>query len=176
VVGTFWKPLLSLADRIWNLGQSLWILALPLIVLKLTGVIAWSWWWVLAPLWIIGIVVLPFLCLLVAGTCWDKRSRWLFGEYQDEEYGEPRLGGLAGGWPREVSLGRFRRSGTFPATLTARQDRGYRSRASRPKSVSCMNACHGVALRGVLPLPLSRKTLTFVTGIIRRHRKAIGSR
>jgi hypothetical protein len=39
-----------------------------------------------------------------------------------------------------------------------------------------MNACHGVALRGVLPLPLSCKTLTFVTGIIRRDRKTIGSR
>ncbi len=106
------KPLLSLAGPIWNLGQSLWILALP--VLKLTGVIAWSWWWVLAPLWIGGIVVLPVLCLLVAGTWWDRRSRRLLGDYQDEEYGEPRPGGLAdGGWPWEVSLGKFRRSGTF---------------------------------------------------------------
>jgi hypothetical protein len=117
VVATFCrKPLLSLADRIWNLGQSLWILVLP--ALKLTGVIAWSWWWVLAPLWIIGIVVLPFLCLflclLVAGTWRDRRSRRLFGDYQDEEYGEPRSGGLAGGgWPWEVGLGRFRRSGAF---------------------------------------------------------------
>jgi hypothetical protein len=143
VVATFrGKPLLSLADGIWNVGQSLWILALPLIVLKLTGVvawswwwvlaplwsdgfvlpfrlnlpgirariwnlgqrlalpalivlkltglIAWSWWWVLAPLWIIGIVVLPFLCLLVARAWWDRRSRRLFGDYQDAEYGEPR--------------------------------------------------------------------------------------
>ena len=116
VVATFrGKPLPLLADRIWNVGQSLWILALPaLIVLKLTGVITWSWWWVLAPLWIIGIVVLPFLCLLVAGTWRDRRSRRLFGDYQDEEYGEPRSGGLTGsGWPWEVSLGGFRRSGTF---------------------------------------------------------------
>ena len=153
VVATFrGTPLLSLADRIWNVGQSLWILALPLIVLrltgiidwswwwvsaplwidgfvlplrsnlpgigariwnlvqrlavpglivlKLTGLIAWSWWWVLAPLWIIGIVVLPFLCLLFAGTWRARRSRRLFGDYQDDEYGEPRSGGLAGGgWP-----------------------------------------------------------------------------
>lgn len=27
-------------------------LTIAFIVLKLTGVIAWSWWWVLAPLWI----------------------------------------------------------------------------------------------------------------------------
>ena len=128
------KPRLPLADRVWNLGQSLWILALPalivlkltgviawswwwvlaplwitgiavlpfgfnlpetgariwnlgqrlalpaLIVLKLTGVIAWSWWWVLAPLWIIGIAMLPFLFLLVAGTWQDRRNSRLFGD------------------------------------------------------------------------------------------------
>lgn len=27
------------------------LLQIAFIVLKLTGVIAWSWWWVLAPLW-----------------------------------------------------------------------------------------------------------------------------
>jgi len=71
------KPLLLLADRISNLGQGLWILALPaLIALKLTGVIPWSWWWVLTPLWIIGIIVIAFLFLLVAGTWQDRRQRW----------------------------------------------------------------------------------------------------
>ena len=36
------------------------LLALLFIALKLTDVIAWSWWWVLAPLWIpvtLGLVV-----------------------------------------------------------------------------------------------------------------------
>src|ERR1700749_4254781 len=47
----------SVAAWIWNRGQDLWALSLPaLIVLKLTGVIAWSWWWVLSPLWISGMV------------------------------------------------------------------------------------------------------------------------
>ena len=36
------------------------ILLVVFIVLKLTGTIAWSWWWVLSPLW------LPALILLVA--------------------------------------------------------------------------------------------------------------
>lgn len=27
------------------------MLAIVFIVLKLTGTIAWSWWWVLAPIW-----------------------------------------------------------------------------------------------------------------------------
>lgn len=29
-----------------------WILFLVFLILKLTGDIAWSWWWVTAPLWI----------------------------------------------------------------------------------------------------------------------------
>lgn len=28
------------------------------VLLKLTGAVAWSWWWVLAPLWIAALVVL----------------------------------------------------------------------------------------------------------------------
>lgn len=27
------------------------LVAIPLIALKLAGIIGWSWWWVLAPLW-----------------------------------------------------------------------------------------------------------------------------
>jgi hypothetical protein len=56
----------SVGVWIWNRGQDLWALALPvLIVLKLTGVITWSWWWVLSPLWISGILLAPVLCVLL---------------------------------------------------------------------------------------------------------------
>jgi NhaP-type Na+/H+ or K+/H+ antiporter len=80
------KPLLPLATRIWNYVQSLANLALFVFVaLKLTGVVAWSWWWVLTPLWITGIVAVPLLCLLVAMTWRDRRSRRLLGVYQGEE-------------------------------------------------------------------------------------------
>lgn len=43
-------------------------LFLIFLVLKLTGVIAWSWWWVTAPLWIpLAIVALIFLiCGIIA--------------------------------------------------------------------------------------------------------------
>lgn len=39
------------------------LLTLVFIILKLTGTINWSWWWVLSPLWggfllIVGLVVL----------------------------------------------------------------------------------------------------------------------
>jgi len=41
------------------------ILLVVFVVLKLTGVISWSWWWVLSPFWIpLGIVILGFAFLL----------------------------------------------------------------------------------------------------------------
>ena len=40
------------------------LLAIAFIVLKLCGVIAWSWWWVLAPLWIP--VALAVIIVIVA--------------------------------------------------------------------------------------------------------------
>ena len=41
------------------------LLLVAFIVLKLTGVITWSWWWVMAPAWIgAAIFVLIFLVAL----------------------------------------------------------------------------------------------------------------
>lgn len=40
------------------------LLAIVFITLKLTEVIAWSWWWVLSPLW--GGFVLVLLILILA--------------------------------------------------------------------------------------------------------------
>ena len=60
-----------------NLGGGfLGILCLIFITLKLTGIIGWSWWWVLAPLWvpislgllgllIFGIVTLVIVCIVM---------------------------------------------------------------------------------------------------------------
>lgn len=47
------------------------LLTIAFIVLKLTGVIAWSWWWVLAPIWIpaaiaLAIIVVALLALVIA--------------------------------------------------------------------------------------------------------------
>lgn len=43
------------------------LLAIAFIVLKLCGVITWSWLWVLAPLWIpAGIAIACFLIVLIA--------------------------------------------------------------------------------------------------------------
>ena len=45
------------------------ILLVMFIVLKLCGVIDWSWWWVLSPLWIsLAIVILICGCYFI----WEK--------------------------------------------------------------------------------------------------------
>ena len=41
------------------------VVFLIFLVLKLAGVIAWSWWWVTAPLWISAIVII--LMLVITG-------------------------------------------------------------------------------------------------------------
>ena len=40
------------------------MLAIVFIVLKLLGVINWSWWWVLSPIWISIIIVLVLYGIL----------------------------------------------------------------------------------------------------------------
>ena len=40
------------------------VLAIIFIVLKLVGTIAWSWWWVLSPIWI-PFVIIVFLAWIV---------------------------------------------------------------------------------------------------------------
>jgi hypothetical protein len=40
------------------------LLTIVFITLKLTHVIAWSWWWVLAPMWA------PLAVVLVIAVCW----------------------------------------------------------------------------------------------------------
>ena len=40
------------------------LLTIVFIVLKLVGVITWSWWWVLSPLWISALVALVILAII----------------------------------------------------------------------------------------------------------------
>ena len=40
------------------------LLTILFIALKLTGVIAWSWWWVLAPIWIPFVIVVLVLIVV----------------------------------------------------------------------------------------------------------------
>lgn len=41
------------------------LLAIAFIVLKLTGFINWSWWWVLSPLWIGFLIIFVIVTIKV---------------------------------------------------------------------------------------------------------------
>lgn len=49
------------------------LLTIVFIVLKLVGVISWSWLWVLAPLWIEAIIVAIILIIVVIVVAVSKR-------------------------------------------------------------------------------------------------------
>lgn len=49
------------------------ILFLTFMVLKLTEVIDWSWWWITAPLWIPFALIVLILSVAVLGVLFFKR-------------------------------------------------------------------------------------------------------
>ena len=54
------------------------LLAILFIGLKLTGHIAWSWWWVLSPLWIplgLALVILAVVGVIYGILCWMERRK-----------------------------------------------------------------------------------------------------
>lgn len=52
------------------------LLTIAFIVLKLTKVIDWSWWWVLSPIWItIALCVIVVVAFLVFGVLKGGRRR-----------------------------------------------------------------------------------------------------
>ena len=44
------------------------LLLLLFVALKLTGIISWSWWWVLSPIWIVALLSVFFVILFFAKT------------------------------------------------------------------------------------------------------------
>ena len=44
------------------------LLGIAFIILKLCGVIQWSWWWVLAPFWIPFVLLIILLLIAIAYT------------------------------------------------------------------------------------------------------------
>jgi hypothetical protein len=53
---------------------------IPLLVLKLSGVIGWSWWLVLLPVWLPTAIALPFAAVILMSAGTDRLSeplaRW----------------------------------------------------------------------------------------------------
>ena len=64
----------EIATAINGFGSTL--LQITFLVLKLTGVIEWSWWWVMAPTWIpIAFLILVIIGVSVVGAfCKGRRS------------------------------------------------------------------------------------------------------
>jgi hypothetical protein len=60
------------------------------IVLKLTGVIDWSWWWVVSPIWISGILAVTRLCVLAVLVCLEAHR-------------------MARSWTQQFTSGQWRR-------------------------------------------------------------------
>lgn len=44
------------------------------LILKLTGVIAWSWWWVTCPMWIIPLIYLVLFAGFLCGEIYKKNQ------------------------------------------------------------------------------------------------------
>lgn len=44
------------------------LLAIVFITLKLTGHIDWSWWWVLAPLWVVPVAIIVIILGIIVGA------------------------------------------------------------------------------------------------------------
>lgn len=64
-------------QKVYGIGFGGW-LALIFITLKLCKVIAWSWWWVLAPLWVpVGIALAVAVGSLAVGALVCLLAWWL---------------------------------------------------------------------------------------------------
>jgi len=82
----------STAARVWNAAQGVLspIVVFTPIGLKLTGVIDWSWWWVLSPLWISGLllsfVVLVVCALLIVSRLQARRQTRVWADMAGSEW------------------------------------------------------------------------------------------
>lgn len=52
------------------------MLTILFIGLKLGGVISWSWWWVLAPMWIPAALVVAIIAGVFLWATVNQRRRW----------------------------------------------------------------------------------------------------
>ena len=51
------------------------VLTIVFIVLKLLGVIRWSWIWVLSPIWISAVIVVAVFSVILIGG-WINKGKW----------------------------------------------------------------------------------------------------
>ncbi len=51
------------------------LLTIAFLVLKLTGVIGWSWWWIFAPIWAPVVLLIVLLIFIVAAIVIRGRKK-----------------------------------------------------------------------------------------------------
>lgn len=61
MIGFVWHELLKAVARL------AWQVLVVLVILKGVGLLPWSWWWVVIPIWGPLAVLLPIECLIL---CW----------------------------------------------------------------------------------------------------------
>ena len=57
-----------------NAGTFLPLLGVVFVILKLTGVVTWSWWFVLAPFIVLGVLAVAVVAFVVLTTVVSKRK------------------------------------------------------------------------------------------------------
>ncbi|MFA5366768.1 MAG: hypothetical protein WC333_02715 [Dehalococcoidia bacterium] len=65
------------------MGSTLFTIFIIFLILKLTNVIDWSWWWVTSPLWVSVLIVPVLILLLIFGvlssaTILAVLAKWFF--------------------------------------------------------------------------------------------------
>ena len=66
----------SVTGIFWNVFQHLMgVGATVLVMLRIIGVIHWSWWWVLAPLWLSGIQLAIWILGMLVIILWGLLAK-----------------------------------------------------------------------------------------------------
>ena len=60
----------------YGIGESVFTVFMVFLILKLAGVIAWSWWWVTSPLWIPFVFALAVGAVVLLVTGFIKFAKW----------------------------------------------------------------------------------------------------
>jgi hypothetical protein len=67
------KQPISQRNHFINLGSTM--LQTVFIVLKLTGTVAWSWWWVLSPFWISACLAALLIVTMILMRRFEDRAK-----------------------------------------------------------------------------------------------------
>lgn len=87
------------------------LLFLTFLVLKLCGVICWSWWWVTAPLWGVPVALIGFLAALLLFTWF---LGWRADRKDERDRRERRMRTAARIFDNEQRIGRLLRERRTP--------------------------------------------------------------